>query len=89
MQNMWDRKAEDERALELANKPKHPFELYQEQWDTLVSERDHLIDAQSVLYSKHGAAASRLSEWSSIESRVADVNRRLTEMKPKVFGAQT
>jgi hypothetical protein len=36
---------------------------------------------------EHGTAAERLAEWSSIETRMADVDRRLMEMKPKVFGS--
>lgn len=81
------REIEDRRALAMASKPLHPRELAQQHWDTLVSERDFLIDAQSLLHAQHGTAAERLSEWSSIESRRADVDRRLLELKPTVFGS--
>lgn len=81
------REAEDRRAFEIASKPKHPRELAQQHWDDLISERDFLIDAKSMMRGKHGTAAERQSEWSSIETQLADVDRRLVEIKPRVFGS--
>lgn len=80
------REAEVRRALEMANEPKHPREVAHQRWDKLISEREYLVHAQVVMRGKHGAAAERQSEWSSIETRMADVDRRLVEMKPRVFG---
>jgi hypothetical protein len=81
------RDAEDRLAMKAASRPKHPRELAQQKWDELVSERDMLIDAQSVLRIEHGQAAERLSEWSAIKAKLADVDKRLIAMKPKVFGS--
>lgn len=80
------REAEARRALEIASKPKHPRELAQQHWDDLIAERDFLIDAQSMMRVEHGAVAEHQSEWSSIETRMAEIDRRLLEVKPRVFG---
>ncbi|MXO59989.1 hypothetical protein GRI89_10600 [Altererythrobacter salegens] len=79
------RDAEDRAERIAARRPKNSWELKQERWDDLVSERDMLIDSQSMLLAKHGSEAERLPEWKSIEARKVDLESRLREMKPTVF----
>jgi hypothetical protein len=38
---------------------------------------------QGILRAEHGAGAVRLSRWRSIETSLAEVNRRLAELKTK------
>ena len=81
------RDAEERKALIDARKPKTSWELKQAKWDDLIFERDMLIDAQTMLRTKHGPAAEGLLEWKSIEVRKADIDRRLSRMKSDVFGS--
>lgn len=78
--------AEDRRAAEMAIKLR-PFWELEQQWKQLGDRRDMLVDMQSMLRAQHGAAAVRLSQWNSIEASLADVNRRLSELKPRMSQA--
>lgn len=80
------REMEARRAAADARKPKAPGELARLRWDDLISERDSLIDAHSILRATHGSSAESLPVWQSTEAKLADVNRRLTVLKPQVFG---
>ena len=57
-----------------------------QEWDELISERDGVIDAQSRLLELDGPGAQRSTEWKILEARKLELDRRLTEVKPRVFG---
>lgn len=78
--------AEDRRALEIATRLKPFWELEQQRRD-LTDRRDMLVDVQSRLRAEHGAAAERFKQWRSIDASLAEVNRRLVELKPKISAA--
>ena len=80
------RDAQDQRALEEASGPRHPREVAKQEWDELISERDGVIDAQSQLVELDGPGAQRSTEWKVLEARKLELDRRLTEVKPRVFG---
>jgi hypothetical protein len=81
-----DRDAADRRALALEGQSEYSRPRAQEQWDDLISERDMLINAQSVLRADHGAFAERRSEWKALEARIAHVNDHLSELEPLIYG---
>ena len=81
------RDARDRRALVEASRPPHPREVARRSWDDLISERDGLIDAQSRLLEVHGQAGEGSPEWKALEARKLEVDRRLAELKPRVFGS--
>jgi hypothetical protein len=74
--------AEDRRASQMAIKLKPYWELEQKK-NQLANQRDLLVDMQGILRAEHGAGAVRLSRWRSIETSLAEVNRRLAELKTK------
>ena len=80
------RDAAERLALAEAQKPKHPRQLIKEEWDSLISARDILMDSQSRLRIEHGEKAARHAEWKSLEVKMAAIDRKLVEMKPAVFG---
>jgi hypothetical protein len=81
-----DRDAADRRALALEGQSEYSRPRAQEQWDDLISERDMLINAQSVLRADHGAFAERRSEWKALEARIAHINDHLSELEPLIYG---
>lgn len=72
-----------------AERPKSAAELAAEQWDGLIVQRELLISRQSVLLSEHGPAAKRLSEWASLEARMAEYDSKLAALKPKMEAGAT
>lgn len=69
--------------------PFHPRELAKEQWDDLIRSRDLMIDAQARLRLEFGDGAKLRPEWRSLETRMAEIDRKLVAMKPTVFGSGT
>lgn len=69
-----------------AKKPKHQRQLAKEEWDRLIASRDILVDSQSRLRMEFGDNAERRSEWKSVATRLAAIDKQLVEMKPAVFG---
>jgi hypothetical protein len=80
------RDAQDRQALEEAARPRHPREVAKQEWDELISERDTIIDAQSRLLEVSGRGAQRSTEWKALEASKLELDRRLAEMKPRVYG---
>lgn len=80
------RDAEMRRATNGPPERTDPGEEASKNWDDLIVERDMLIDAQSILRAEHGVEATRLAEWKSLQDRMVTIDRRLLEMKPKMFG---
>jgi hypothetical protein len=80
------RDAQDRRALEEASGPRHPREIAKQEWDELISERDAVIDAQSRLLEVSGPGAQHSTEWKALQASKLELDRRLAEMKPRVFG---
>jgi hypothetical protein len=72
-----------------AERPKSAAELAAEQWDGLIVQRELLVSRQSVLLSEHGPAAKRLSEWASLEARMAEYDSKLAALKPKMEAGAT
>ncbi|MFN3619714.1 hypothetical protein [Sphingorhabdus sp.] len=81
-----DRDAAEAKALAEANKPKHPRHRAKEEWDNLITARDILMDSQSRLRIEHGEKALRRSEWKSLSTKMAEIDRKLVSMKEKVYG---
>lgn len=77
----------DRRAALEAKKPKHHRQLLKEDWNNLISARDILVDSQSRLRMQYGEAATRRSEWTSLKTKMAQIDQKLIAMKPKVFGS--
>lgn len=73
-------------ALE-AQKPKHRQQVLKDEWDSLIFARDILLDSQSRLQMEYGGKATRRPQWSSLKTKIADIDQKLLAMKPKVFGA--
>lgn len=67
--------------------PKHPRELARQQWDDLVRDRDIKIDAQTRLRMQYGDDAMHQPEWKALEASLAEIDRKLVSMKPRVFGS--
>ena len=80
------RDTEERRAAEEAARPRHARDVAKQEWDELISERDGIIDAQSRLLELDGPGAQRSTEWKILEARKLELDRRLTEVKPRVFG---
>ena len=79
--------AERRQAVEAA-RPKTPLDNARDRWETLISERDMVIDAQSMLRAKHGLRAESLHEWKALGARLADVDERLVKLKPQLSGSK-
>ena len=80
------RELEERAAAEKQSRPKHPLELAQIEWDELIAERDILIDEQTLLRAEHGPAAERSIEWTSIQTKMTEIEDRLLAIKPKLYG---
>ena len=79
-----------ERQASLETKgPKHPRELAREAWDGLIRDRDILVDARARLSSEYGSVAERRPEWTAVEKRMAEIDKKLLAMKPTVFSSGT
>lgn len=74
--------AEDRRASQMVTKLR-PFWELEQQRSQLANQRDLLLDLQGRLRAENGARVVRLSRWRSIEASLADVNRRLAQLKTK------
>ena len=81
------RDAEHLAALEASKKPMSAVEVAAQRWGDLISDRDALFDAHGFLREEHGPSAERLPEWQSTSQRLADIDSRLIELKPQVFGS--
>ena len=75
------------KAVLAATAPKHPRQLARDEWDSLIRDRDMKVDARARLHDQFGERASRRPEWASLETQLAEIDRKLTAMKPLVFGA--
>ncbi|WP_211214996.1 hypothetical protein [Novosphingopyxis baekryungensis] len=82
------RELEERAAAEIQSRPKHPLELAQIEWDELIAERDILIDEQTLLRAEHGPAAERSIEWTSIQTKMTEIEDRLLAIKPKLYGLE-
>lgn len=77
-----------ERQISIATQtPKHPRALAKEEWESLIRDRDVMIDAQARLRLEYGSKAERRSEWKPLEFRMAENDRKLVALKSKVFGS--
>lgn len=75
-------------ALLEAQKPKHPSQIAKEEWDNLIRTRDILLDSQTRVQMEYGKSAVRRPEWKSIETKMAEIDKKLVAMKPIVFGSE-
>ncbi len=81
------RDALEAKALLAATAPKHPRQLARDEWDSLIRDRDIKVDARARLHDQFGEEARRRPEWASLETQLAEIDRKLVAMKPEVFGA--
>lgn len=69
------------RAPERTRSPETPAELIAKRLEEATFQRDMVTDRQSFLLADHGAAAKRLPEWRSLESRKASLKGTLTSLR--------